>query len=394
MDEFLNLPESVKQLIKKLISENRILKYRNSELQNKIKEVTFLLDASRSLGANYGQQEFYQEILEMALKVSKSEVGGILLKNDNNSHLELKASVGDIEPELLKWMMQIPKEIEMVLTKDQVQEFVHKESLLLKLQKFDPFIKSILFFPLIFDRKLYGLSFVMHRHEELVNHSAHYGEDVRFLKILVQQSFLVAKLNGLMFDSQSEKIYLKTITALTEAIDAKDVYTAGHSQRVAEISTTIAYDLGLTQKEIDNVHYGALLHDIGKIGVPENILNKTGKLTDSEFFAIKKHPIIGTNILRSIDFLDDALNIVRHHHERFDGRGYPDGLFGTDIPFMARIVCVADAWDAMTSNRSYRKALPIQVVIDELQKNAGTQFDPEIVRALQNGSFVQLTNIQ
>ncbi|MCK4258799.1 MAG: HD-GYP domain-containing protein [Halanaerobiales bacterium] len=393
MDEFSNLPDPIKQLLRKLILENKNLKYKNIELLKKIKEVTFLLESSQTLAGNYNNQNFYQEILEMALKMSNTEIGGLFLKDKTSNHLELKAIAGEIEPALLKWMSQIPKEIEMILIKDQVQELVHKEPLLLQLQKYDKFIRSTLFFPLIFERKLYGLGFVMHRHEGAVTHSVHYGEDIRFIKILAQQSFFIAKLNGLMFDRESENIYLKTISALTEAIDAKDMYTAGHSQRVAEISTTIAYDLGLTQKEIDNIHYGALLHDIGKIGVPESILNKKGKLTDSEFFAIKKHPTIGMNILRSIDFLDDALNIVRHHHERVDGKGYPDGLAGEDIPFMARIVCVADAWDAMTSNRSYRKALPINVVIEELRENANTQFDPEIIRAIQKGSFVQLNNV-
>lgn len=390
MSETSNLPESAKQVIRRLLTRNRKFQETNRELKKKVREISLVHDMSSKLNETSDVHEFYSNILQMALKISNSEIGGILLFNPLTKNLRMKVSIGEIETGIIKWLEKVPAEIMAIISRSKVRELIFNDPLLSELQKRDPLIKSALFFPLFFSREHYGLGFVMHRHEGSILHSAQYGEDIHFLAVLTQQASLIAELNQLKFEYQSQHLYLKTITALTEAIDAKDMYTAGHSQRVAEISATIAYELGLTQKEIDTIHYGALLHDIGKIGIPESILNKKGKLTKEEFFNIKRHPVIGTNILRSIDFLDDALHIVRYHHERYDGKGYPDGLKHDNIPFMARIVCIADAWDAMTSNRSYREALPIQVAIEELEKNAGTQFDPVMINTLERKSFAQL----
>ena len=326
----------------------------------------------------------------MALRMSNSEVGGLFLISPFNQQLTMKVFEGEMEPGVIKWLEGMPKDIEKILITGEARRLNHNDPVLMKLREFDPYIRSALFYPLNFSRNYLGLGFVMHRHKEAREHTDDYSHDLRFLSILAKHAHLMVEFNNLKYERENQQIYLNTIRALTEAIDAKDMYTAGHSQRVAEISTTIAYELGLTQREIDVIHYGALLHDIGKIGIPESILNKKGRLTDREFENVKRHPKIGTNILRSIDFLEEALHIVRHHHERYDGRGYPDGVTGEDIPFMARIVCVADAWDAMTSNRSYRKALPFKVVLEEFDKNKGTQFDPTIIRTLQRRSFREL----
>jgi putative nucleotidyltransferase with HDIG domain len=389
MERFSNLPEPVKMMLRKVISDNKELQEQNRELQRKVREISLLNEMSRLLNES-DREHFYQTILELALKVSNSELGGIFLCQPGSGKLYLQVTLGEWEEELESWLEEMAAELDRFMARGEMCELISPNPFLLEMQKRDIYIKSALFFPLTLGREAYGMGLVMHRHQELITHSAHYEEDTRFLAILAQQATLVAELNHLKFDRQTEQIYLKTIAALTEAIDAKDMYTAGHSQRVAEISTAIAYELGLTQKEIDTVHYGALLHDIGKIGIPETILNKKGKLSAEEFLAIKKHPVIGTNILKSIDFLDDALMMVRYHHERFDGAGYPDGLKGEDIPFMARIVGIADAWDAMTSDRSYRAALSFGVAVQELAKNAGSQFDPLIVQVLQRGAFAQL----
>ncbi|AZR74411.1 hypothetical protein BBF96_14055 [Anoxybacter fermentans] len=390
MDGTKKLPDSLKQIVQELMIQNRKLKLQNQELQRKVKRFSLFSDINQNLNGKFEHQKFYETILEMALRISNNEVGGLFIINPFKHQLVLKAFEGEVEPAVLKWLEGMPEEIERIILKGEIRELVSEDPLLLKIQSFDPLIRSGLFFPLTFSREFIGLGFVMHRHQEFMVHPAQYEEDMRFLTILAQQAYTFVELNRLNFERKNQQLYLKTIEALTGAIDAKDMYTAGHSQRVAEISTTIAYELGLTQREIDIIHYGALLHDIGKIGIPESILNKKGRLTDEEFDIIKRHPVIGTNILRSIDFLEDALSIVRAHHERYDGKGYPDQLKGEDIPFMARIVCVADAWDAMTSDRSYRKALPLEVVIEELEKNAGTQFDPIIVRTLQRKSFAKL----
>lgn len=175
-----------------------------------------------------------------------------------------------------------------------------------------------------------------------------------------------------------EQAYIETIQTLRETVDAKDHYTRGHSDRVTEYSMLIANRLNLSEDELKTLHTGALFHDIGKIGVPDQILLKPGKLDDREYSEIKQHPLVGAHILATASIFSDIIPIVKHHHERYDGKGYPSQLKGEDIPYLARIVAVADTYDAMTSNRPYRDALTKEFVIEDIRKNLGTQFDPEI----------------
>lgn len=192
------------------------------------------------------------------------------------------------------------------------------------------------------------------------------------------------KLVGKLYESR-EKLKthsLSTLRALTRAIEAKDRYTKGHSSRVAKYSQMIAARMGKSEEEQDKIYNIALLHDVGKIRVPEEIINKAGKLTDEEFAFIQLHPVAGYNILKDIPG-DEQLAIgAKFHHERFDGKGYPNGLAGENIPELARIIAVADAYDAMASNRSYRKALPREVVRSEIEKGIGTQFDPKLANIM------------
>lgn len=174
-----------------------------------------------------------------------------------------------------------------------------------------------------------------------------------------------------------EEMSLQLMQMLSTTIEAKDEYTKGHSHRVAEYSVLIARELGWNEKELSNLKNAAHLHDIGKIAIPDTILNKPSKLSEEEF-SIKKHTIIGANILKNISLIDHVQEIVRNHHERYDGNGYPDGLKGKEIPLHARIVTVADSYDAMSSQRIYRNQLPPEKIIQELENNKGTQFDPEI----------------
>ena len=180
------------------------------------------------------------------------------------------------------------------------------------------------------------------------------------------------------------RLFNQTATALVNAIDAKDAYTHGHSSRVADYSRRIAELSGKSEEECDEIYYSALLHDVGKIGIPDSIINKDGRLTDEEYETIKKHPEIGENILSSIIEYPYLSIGAHYHHERYDGKGYPDGLKGEDIPETARIVAVADAYDAMTSKRSYRDAIPQSKVREEIIKGSGSQFDPTFARILQH----------
>lgn len=172
------------------------------------------------------------------------------------------------------------------------------------------------------------------------------------------------------------------VEALATAMDAKSTFTSGHSERVAELSVSLAKGMGLSLTEQARIHIGAHLHDIGKIGIPDAILNKPGKLTDTEFGLIRQHPEIGHNIVGKVRILRSVADIVRHHHERFDGSGYPDGLQGEKISLGSRIVAVADAFDAMISTRTYRPALSFDETMNEIRRCRGCQFDPDVVDVL------------
>lgn len=175
----------------------------------------------------------------------------------------------------------------------------------------------------------------------------------------------------------SERLFEETVMTLAKTIDAKDAYTRGHSQRVATYSRQIAEKLGWLEDEQRKIYFMGLLHDIGKIGVPEAIINKTTRLTDVEYGQIKQHTVIGSEILELIAEFPELAVGARSHHERYDGKGYPDGFAGSQIPVYARVIAVADAYDAMTSRRSYRDVLPQDVVRGEIAKGRGTQFDPQ-----------------
>ena len=184
-------------------------------------------------------------------------------------------------------------------------------------------------------------------------------------------------------NQQIKDMTVQTIATVANALDAKDSYSEGHSKRVAIYSALIAERLGLSENDIKNIRIIALLHDIGKIGVPDSVLKKPGRLTDEEFGLMRQHAAIGSEILKDIDMVTGISIGAKFHHERYDGRGYPDGLKGEEIPFIARIIAVADSFDAMTSNRVYRSHLTYEQVLSELEKGEGTQFDPAIAKVME-----------
>ena len=181
-----------------------------------------------------------------------------------------------------------------------------------------------------------------------------------------------------------ESLNMEVVSALAEAIDAKDTYTNGHSSRVAKYSKMICAKLGYPESEQNEIYMMGLLHDVGKIGVPDDVINKPTRLTDEEFAMIKTHPVIGSKILESIKENPRLATGARWHHERYDGKGYPDGISGEAIPEEARIIAVADAYDAMTSRRSYRGIMPQEAVRSEIEKGIGTQFDPRFAKIMLN----------
>jgi len=186
-----------------------------------------------------------------------------------------------------------------------------------------------------------------------------------------------------------KKTHLDSVKVLAGAIDAKDPYTRGHSDRVRKMSLKIGMKLSFNEERLENLVFGALLHDIGKIGIRDEVLQKKGQLTPEEYQYVQQHPLIGVKIIEGIDFFKDKISMIRNHHEHFDGGGYPDGLIGDTIPLEARIIAVSDAFDAMTSLRPHRRAMPVEDVLLEMEKGKGRQFDPQILEIFLNEKIYQ-----
>ena len=215
----------------------------------------------------------------------------------------------------------------------------------------------------------------------------------------IEQMNTIKTINKQLHDKNEEleRAYLDTIGILRQTVEAKDPYTRGHSDRVSEYSVLIGKKLGLDEQTLHFLKIGGLFHDIGKIGIPDSILLKESKLSDEEYSQIKNHPMIGVHMLGDAAIFTDILPIVKHHHARYDGRGYPSQLVGDDIPYVARIAAVADTFDAMTSKRSYRDSLPIDVVRAEIERCSGTQFDPNIAKVfldIMDNDFDLIREIQ
>ncbi|MFW5653148.1 MAG: HD-GYP domain-containing protein, partial [Planctomycetota bacterium] len=248
--------------------------------------------------------------------------------------------------------------------------------------------QAMLICPLSRDREVYGAVIAVDKQgdDRMIN-----SVDVNLINTTVA-SVKVFLDNAALYQDQ-QRMFLGTLEALTASIDAKDAYTCGHSRRVALLSQQIGAAAGFNEDRVRRIHIAGLVHDVGKIGVPESVLCKPGRLTDDEFELIKQHPEIGARILRDIPHFEDILPGVLHHHERYDGRGYPGKLEGDSIPELGRIIAVADSFDAMSSTRTYRSALHRARVMDEMRNCSGTQFDPQFVDAFMQVDLTQYDEI-
>ena len=215
----------------------------------------------------------------------------------------------------------------------------------------------------------------------------------------ISQMNLIKDINNELKDTYDrlERSYMESIQTLRYTVEAKDSYTRGHSDRVSEYSVLISKYMGLSESDLNTLRIGGLFHDVGKIGIPDSILLKTEKLTDDEYSEIKNHPTIGAHILSTATIFQDLIPIVKHHHEKYDGTGYPGKLKGEEIPFFARIAAVADTFDAMTSKRSYRDPLSLDIVKAEIERCKGSQFDPKIADVfldILNNHYDEIKDIQ
>ncbi len=369
------LQQHEKKLADRIIRTSRNLMTSNSRLTRRVGELSMLNDISKMLSNELN----LDRLLAVSLKIVKEKMGVrggiVMLADQSNGTLIVKSSLG-FERSSLGESLPIGSGVAGKVAEQRtflLIEDIHKEEAVRPAEFEVNGFTSVLGVPLLAKDTLVGVLLVYDK----ANDEKFSGEDSHLL-ITIGAQMAIAIENARLYNVLQDST-LRTVQALATSLEAKDNYTSGHSARVTHYAMLLAERLGLADKMVLTLRYASQLHDIGKIGITERILNKPEKLTDWEMAAIKDHPVIGERIIQSLDFLEDVRAIIRHHHERWDGGGYPDGLPGEDIPLLARIMAVADAYDAMTTARPYRGALSRAAAIEELTKNAGMQFDPRLV---------------
>ncbi|KAF1082551.1 MAG: GAF domain/HD domain protein [Candidatus Rifleibacterium amylolyticum] len=351
-------------------------------VQLRMEEMGALLEVGRVVSSTLDLRELLTKIMSTATKVMRCETSTVYLIDEQTNELYFHIVSGDpnvgaklqeirlpMGTGLAGWCAQNNKPIIVPDTEKDPRFFKGAD------KKSGFVTRSMICVPMRLKDRVIGVLQVLNRTGTIPFND----HDLEMLENMANQA--VSSIENARLYENIQKVYLSTIEVLATAIDAKDPYTQGHSRRVTQYSVAIAEEMNLSPKEVEDIRYAGLLHDVGKIGIKDSIIRKPGRLTDEEYAIIKKHPAIGAKILRPVDFLADKIPGVLHHHEYYDGRGYPDHLTGEDIPLAGRIICVADAFDAMTTNRPYRKGLTVKTAVGELKKFSGKQFDPVCVEA-------------
>jgi len=359
----------------------------NKKLIQRINELDTINEISKAITSVLDMDELLNLCLKEINEKLKVKQSTIMLVDDVKNELIVKACQGHRRHQILGKTQKIGEGIagrvakykKAILVKDIDNDIRFKD-----IKKPTYKTKSFVSAPLILEKRLLGVINIIDK----VSGESFCETDVNLLCTIAGQ-VCVALENARLYKRIEENCF-NTIKSLATSLEAKDYYTSGHSQRVAEYSGTIAEMLGLSSKEKDTLKHAALLHDIGKIGISEQILNKPAKLDVLEFNMIKTHPVTGEKIIEPLDFLKESSNHIRSHHESFDGCGYPDRLGGDDIPVLARIMSIADAFDAMTSERIYRPAKKVENAISEINRVSGRQFDPEVVDAFTSSETVKI----
>jgi len=359
--------------------------YRHSSVRSEHEaRLALLEEVARQVGAVSELAQLVEQITRMTQHTLGASASSVLLLDEEKQELFFRVAEGDAKSALKEVRISVGSGIAGWVArngKPAIVNDVSKDPRHFKdIDKATDFeTKAIMCAPLLVHRKVIGVLEVLNK----LDGSEFTERDLETL-VSVASTAAIAIENTRLHHSLKEECK-STIKALAAAIDAKDPYTSGHSQHVMAYALLAGASLSLSSQDLEVLEYAGILHDVGKIGIPDSILGKPGKLTEDEYGIIKRHPVISASILDGVQFLEAARTLVLYHHERYDGQGYPDGLKGEEIPLGARILAVADSFDAITSSRPYRAAMSAKEAIDELHRCTGTQFCPVAVEAFLSG---------
>jgi putative nucleotidyltransferase with HDIG domain len=351
------------------------------KLLESFEELNILYDASQHLSNIYNINEICAIALNQMAEIVHSEKASILLLDEDREYLTiiycrgvLSNPVGHKVKIKGTFYNEVFKNRKPLLLEGLEQQFVAGQ----KKTRYNTnrlILHSICALPMTINGDIIGVISLADKLDKRL----FTARDIKFLSAITTHTAMAIQ-NARLVTNLKESLLI-TVRSLSAAIDAKDHYTHGHSVRVSEYALNIGRNLGIPQAELTQLEMSSLLHDVGKIGIPENILNKKGKLSSREMNVVRKHPLKGIEILENTKQTKSILAAVRHHHERYDGQGYPDGLVGEQIPLLARIIAVADSYDAMVSDRPYRPRRLPKVAVEEIRKGTGSMYDPKVVWA-------------
>lgn len=334
-----------------------------SQVQRQLGELQALQQLSESLNRTISLEEVLEQLLDETLHLLEAENASVMLLEPDQETLTIKMARGLSDEVVANTRVKLGERISGKVA-------LHRKPMLYPAFETDE-SGSALSVPLLKDDQVLGVLNVRHK-----KGGGDFSEDE--LSLAARFANVAAlSISKAGLHSELRQLFVHSIRALANAVDARDPYTSGHSERVTRFSVLIAIAMGFNGEALEELRYASLLHDIGKIRIRDAILHKPGKLTDDEFEEMKRHPEYGVEIMQPVRAFQTILPYMLYHHERYDGRGYPHGLKGEGIPLQARIMCVADCFDAMTSDRPYRKGMPVEAAVAELQKYRGSQFDPE-----------------
>jgi HD-GYP domain-containing protein (c-di-GMP phosphodiesterase class II) len=367
-----------KRLIKDLKREKVKSKKYIEDLDNLLITLTRFQEMALAYSRVEDLEHLCNLIVEYATDLLQARMGSLMLINKISNMLEIVAAKG-LEDEVVRaTRMQMGEGIagRVALEGKAIYcEDIEKDVRFMRHARIKYASKSFVSVPLKVKDKVIGVLNVNNDRQ-----SKRFSErDIKLVSILAEQAAIA--IENIQLYGNMKEMYLGTIHTLAKAIDAKDPYTRGHAERVAKYAAKIAREMDLPHKLVRNIEFAALIHDIGKIGVKDSVLSKPGKLSDSEYETIKKHPLIGEQILAPVEFLTNVAPLVLYHHEHYDGEGYLEGLKGEEIPVGARIINAADAYEAMLSDRPYSRGMTMDEAMKELQDKSGSQFDPGVVKA-------------